>query len=61
MTGSQIIAAGDITFVVNTDGLEGISIVSGGSITRYTGIATTVCAGQGMEDNLEADYFRLAH
>ena len=60
MYGGQMIAAGDITFSAGADGLEGASFVGGGMISGDTGSSMTVCAGRGMEDNFEADYFRLA-
>ena len=60
MFGGQLIAAGDITFAAADAGLEGVSIVSGGMIAGSTGPEMAVCAGHGMEDNFEADYFRLA-
>ena len=60
MYGGQMIAVGDISFVADDAGLEGVSIVSGGMISGSTGSEMTVCAGKGMEDNFEADYFRLA-
>ena len=58
--GGQMIAAGDISFTADEAGLAGVSIISGGMISGSTGSEMIVCAGLGMEDNFEADYFRLA-
>ncbi|MCY1127264.1 pilus assembly protein TadG-related protein [Frigidibacter sp. RF13] len=57
--GSQFLAAKDIQFAANADGLEGISLISGGKIDSTSNIDVGFC-GTGMGDNFEIDYFRLA-
>jgi Flp pilus assembly protein TadG len=57
--GSQIIAAGDVTFSANANGIQGASIVSGGRIDGTSNMNFSFC-GSGMEHNLLAEYFRLA-
>jgi hypothetical protein len=58
--GGQIIAMGDIEFTANAYGIEGISLVAGGVISGTSNMEMGFCYGAGMEDNFEADYFRLA-
>lgn len=60
MYGGQMIAAGDIAFTAEADGVEGASIIAGGRIDGTSGSVMGFCAGEGMEDNFEAEYFRLA-
>lgn len=57
--GGQIIASGDIEFTANADGIEGASLVSGGRISGTSNMTMGFC-GNGMEDNFELNYFRLA-
>lgn len=56
--GGQIVAAGNITFSSDADGIQGASIVAGGTIDGTTGTTMGFC-GTGMEDNFERQYFRL--
>lgn len=58
--GGQIIAMGDIEFTANANGIEGISLVAGGVISGTSNMEMGFCYGAGMEDNFEAEYFRLA-
>ncbi len=58
--GGQLLAKGDIEFAANADGLEGASIVAGGEIDGTSNAKMGFC-GSGMEDNFEADYFRLSY
>ena len=57
--GSQLIAAGDIEFAASSNGIQGASFVAGGSISGTSNMVMGFC-GAGMEDNLKADYFRMA-
>ena len=59
MHGSQIIAAGDVEFAANADGIRGASIVSGGRIDGTSNMNFAFC-GDGMEHSFLAEYFRLA-
>lgn len=58
--GSQFLAAGDIEFAANADGIEGISLVSGGQINGTSNMKMGFC-GSGFNDNFEVDYYRLAY
>jgi len=58
--GSQIIAVGDIELTANADGLEGVSLVAGGTLDVTSNGAYGFCGGAGMQNNYEAAYFRLA-
>ncbi|MDA5094984.1 Tad domain-containing protein [Aliiroseovarius sp. KMU-50] len=58
--GSQLLAKKDITFTANADGIHGASIVSGGSVSGTSNMDMGFC-GSGMDNNFEAEYFRLAH
>jgi len=57
--GSQMIAMGDIKFAANADGIKGASMVAGGRIDGTSNMRMAFC-GSGMENNFEAEYFRLA-
>ncbi len=56
--GGQVIAAGDIQFAANADGIEGASLIAGGSISGTSNMTMGFC-GDGMERNFSVDYFRL--
>ena len=56
--GGQIIAAGNIEFAAQADGIEGASLIAGGEIDG-TSNATMGFCGSGMEGNIEVPYFRL--
>ena len=58
--GGQVIAKGDITFTANAYGVQGASLISGGTLSGTSNMAMGFCGGGGMEDNFEAEYFRLA-
>ncbi len=58
--GGQLIAAGDISFAARPDGIEGVSIVSGGTIDGSSLINVGFCGGAGMENNFMAEFFRMA-
>lgn len=57
--GGQLIARGDINFTANANGIEGASLIAGGMIDGTSNMEMAFC-GTGMENNLEAEYFRLA-
>lgn len=57
--GGQIIAADDVSFAANANGVEGASIIAGGTISGTSNATMGLCDG-GMEQNIEAQYFRLA-
>lgn len=59
MFGGQLIALGDINFAANADGIEGASMVAGGVIDGTSNMNMGFC-GSGMENNFEANYFRMA-
>jgi hypothetical protein len=58
MYGSQIIAAGPIDFAANASGIKGASMVSGATIDGTSNMSFGFC-GTGMQNNFEAEYFRL--
>lgn len=58
--GSQILAAGDVTFAAGADGVEGASIVAGGTVNVTSNNAMGFCGG-GMDSTFQAEYFRLAN
>lgn len=58
--GSQLIARGDIEFSANANGIQGASIIAGGTISGTSNMDMGFC-GTGMENNFEAEYFRLAY
>jgi hypothetical protein len=57
--GGQVIAAANISFTANADGIEGASLIAGGEISGTSNMSMGFC-GSGMEDNFEVPYFRLA-
>ena len=59
MYGGQILAVKDVAFTSLANGMQGASIVSGGRIDGTTGSTMAFCGGAGMENNFEAEYFRL--
>ncbi len=59
MFGGQIVAVDDISFTANANGIEGASIVAGGTVSGTSNISMGFCGG-GMERNFAAAYFRLA-
>jgi hypothetical protein len=58
MYGSQIIAAGPIDFAANASGIKGASMVSGATIDGTSNMSFGFC-GTGMDNNFEAEYFRM--
>ncbi len=60
MYGGQVVAARDIQFSANANGIEGASFIAGGRIDATSNATMGFCGGGGMEYNFEADYFRMA-
>jgi len=58
--GGQILAAGDVEFTAQNDGIEGASIVAGGTVSITSGSTMGFC-GTGMEHVFQAEYFRMAY
>ena len=58
--GAQIIARDDIQFAANANGIQGAALVAGGEISGTSNMEMRYC-GSGMEDNFEADYFRMVN
>lgn len=58
MYGAQILAKDDINFTANADGMMGAAMVAGGEISGTSNMSMRYC-GSGMEDNFQADYFRM--
>jgi hypothetical protein len=56
--GSQLIALGDISFAANADGIQGAALVAGGQISGTSNMSMGFC-GTGMENNIQAEYFKL--
>ena len=56
--GSQLLAQGSIKFAARADGIQGASMVAGGQIDGTSNSTMALC-GTGMDDNFEADYFRM--
>ncbi len=59
MFGGQLLALENIEFAANASGIEGASMVAGGTISGTSNMSMAFCGG-GMESNFEAEYFRLA-
>lgn len=57
--GGQLIAQSDISFSANASGIQGASMISGGSIDGTSNMDMGIC-GTGMEDNFQATALRLA-
>ncbi|MXQ09076.1 hypothetical protein GQ651_14605 [Alphaproteobacteria bacterium GH1-50] len=58
--GGQIIAQKKIDFEANANGIEGVSMVSGDEIDSTSNMNMGFCGGAGLENNFEAEYFRMA-
>lgn len=59
MFGGQIIAAKDVDFAANANGIEGASIIAGGEIDGTSNANMAFCGG-GNTNHFQAAYFRLA-
>jgi len=58
--GGQLIAVKTIDFAARANGIEGVSMVSGDRIDGTSLMNMGFCGGSGMENNFQAEYFRLA-
>lgn len=56
--GGQLIAKGDISFSANGNGVQGASVISGGTVSGTSGMTMAYC-GSGMEEDFQAEYFRM--
>lgn len=59
MYGVQMLALGLIDFEANGNGVEGVSLVSGGEIDSTSNMDVGFCDGDGLENNFEAMHFRM--
>jgi Flp pilus assembly protein TadG len=57
--GAQILAKKDIQFAAQASGIEGVSFISGGSISGTSGSSMGYCDEQGTDDFIRAPYFRM--
>lgn len=56
--GGQLLAKQNVSFSANANGIEGAAVVAGGVISGTSNMAMAFC-GSGMEDNFQAEYFKL--
>ncbi len=56
--GSQLLAIGDIEFAAQANGIQGAAMVSAGTISGTSNMSMAFC-GTGMENNFNAEYFRM--
>jgi len=54
--GGQLLAKGDISFSANGDGVQGASLVAGGTISGTSNMTMASCDGRGMEQNFRMPY-----
>lgn len=57
--GAQLLAAKDITFSASALGVQGVSFVTGGTLSTTSGVTMSYCAGAGMEQNFRMIYGKL--
>jgi hypothetical protein len=57
--GGQIVAQGNISFSAGGDGVRGVSLVAGGTISGTSNMEMQSCNGSGMEQNIVVPYARL--
>ncbi|WP_407492185.1 pilus assembly protein TadG-related protein [Pseudooceanicola sp. MF1-13] len=57
--GGQVIAKGNVSFSADAGGIEGASVIAGGTISGTSNMTMGYC-GTGMDDNFTVPYFRLA-
>lgn len=58
--GSQMLAIGNIEFAASANGVEGAAMVSAGTISGTSNMDMAFC-GVGMDNNFQAEYFRLVN
>lgn len=61
MHGVQILADDMIDFEANGNGVQGVSLVTSGEIDSTSNMEMGFCNGVGMENNFDAEYFRMAY
>lgn len=59
--GSQLIAGGAVDFTSDANGVQGASIIAGGTLSGTSAATLGFCNGQGMGDNFDHWYFRMVH
>jgi Flp pilus assembly protein TadG len=57
--GGQIVAQGNISFSAGGDGVRGVSLVAGGTISGTSNMEMQSCNGSGMDGNIVVPYARL--
>lgn len=55
---AQLLAVGDIEFSARANGIMGAALVAGGTISGTSNMEMAFC-GTGMENNFQAEYFKL--
>jgi Flp pilus assembly protein TadG len=58
--GGQLLAYNNVSFAANANGIQGAAIVAGGEISGTSNMAMGFC-GSGMENNFQAEYFKLVY
>ncbi|WP_164871842.1 TadE/TadG family type IV pilus assembly protein [Solirhodobacter olei] len=56
--GGQLIAKQDVTFSASGNGVQGASVISGATLSGTSNMTMAYC-GSGMEENFQAEYFRM--
>jgi hypothetical protein len=59
--GAQILAKKDIQFAAQANGIEGVSFLSGGTISGTSGSSMGYCDEAGTNDFVRAPYFRMVN
>ena len=59
--GAQILAKKDIQFAAQANGIEGVSFISGGTISGTSGSSMGYCDEQGTDEFIRAPYFRMVN
>lgn len=57
--GSQLMAVGNISLTANADGLEGVSVIAGGTVDATANGTWGFCKGDGMGNNYDDTYYRM--
>jgi Flp pilus assembly protein TadG len=58
MFGGQLIAKGNVNFSADGNGVEGASVIAGGTVSGTSNMTMAYC-GSGMEEDFQAEYFRM--
>ena len=59
MYGGQIVARGNVSFSASGEGVKGVSIVAGGTISGTSNMIMSSCRGSGMENNIMVPYTEM--